>query len=255
MPRAVEAYSYGCLMAMLPEPVAKRVRAFAALIPDEDIYETADGEHGREEHCHITIKYGLHTDDGQLVADVVSSQYVVGAKLGRMSVFENDKYVVLKIDVDSPEIHALNQYVSDMFEVTDGFPVYHPHVTVAYLRKGCDWRKYVCDLFHGTQVYFDMLLFSSATDVETLVPLKQAQNQKVARIARRVANEWIERKNIADQFPDHKTEMQVKIQIAYDGMDEHQAQQRFMDRLVSEMGVRKAEIIMGGTDPQGIGVN
>jgi len=74
-----------------------------------------------------------------------------------------------------------------------------------------------------------------------------------SKIASKVANEWLSRMNISDQFPDHKTEMQLKVQIAYEG-DEHQAQQDFMDRLLS-LGVRKAEILMGATGPDGMGIN
>jgi 2'-5' RNA ligase len=257
MPRAIEAYSYGCLMAMLPESVARRVRGFAALIPDCDIYDDGSGEHGRENDPHITVKYGLHTGDGQFVAEIMGSQSAPTARLGGMSVFENDKYTVLKIDVDSPDLHALNQFVDASFETNTGFPVYHPHATIAYLRKGCDWRRYVCDIFHGSEMRFDEILFSSADNVETVVPLKMPRSQKVARVASRVANHWIDRLNIADQFPDKKTEMQVKVQLAFDGDDldaEYRAQQAFLQTLAG-LGVRKAEIVAGGVNTEGYGVS
>jgi biopolymer transport protein ExbD len=101
-------------------------------------------------------------------------------------------------------------------------------------------------------VTFTELLYSTADDKETVVKLKK--QKKVARIANRVANHWLERFNVADQFPDHKTEMQVKIQLAYDGEDEHRAQQDFMDKLAG-LGARKVQIMMGAADPDGIGVN
>jgi 2'-5' RNA ligase len=252
MPRNIEAYSYGCLMAMLPDEVATRIRGFAALIPDEDIFEDGSGEHGRETQPHITVKYGLHTDDGALVASKMSEQVVAHATLGSITAFENEKFTVLKLDIDSRCLHRLNAFVSENFEVTDKYPEYHPHATIAYLRKGADWKKYACDLFKGTEVTFDTLLFSCANDVETVVALKGTK-ALAARVANRVANEWIERMNIADQYPDHKTEMQVKIQIAYEG-DEHTAQQDFMDKLIG-LGVRKAEIVMGATAPNDMGIN
>lgn len=252
MSRAVEAYSYGCLMAMLPEPVAMRVRGFAALIPKEDLYEDGPGDHGVEEQCHITVKYGLHTDDGWEVADKMAGQEAAGATLGGMSAFENDEYTVLKLDVNSACLHRLNGFVSDNFEVTDSFPVYHPHVTIAYLRKGVDWRKYACDIFAGTEVLFDSLLYSSAKDVETTVKL--SKKSKAARIASKVATNWLMRNNVTDQYPDHKTEVQLKIQLAYDGMDEHGVQQDFIDKVMG-LGARKVQIVAGGVDQQGLGVN
>ena len=53
--RSIEAYSYGCVMAVLPEPLAEKVRGFAALIPDEDLYDDGSGEHGREDQPHVTV--------------------------------------------------------------------------------------------------------------------------------------------------------------------------------------------------------
>jgi len=242
-------------MAMLPEPIANRITSFGHLIPKEDLYDDGSGEHGVEEHCHITVKYGLHTDDGEYVAGKLQGQEVAHATLGRMSVFENEKFTVLKVDIASNCLHKLNKFVSDNFDVTDSFPVYHPHATIAYLRSGVDWRKYACDMFQGTAVAFDTLLYNIAgkdgEDRSTIISL--APQAKVARLANKVANQWLERHNIADQFPDHKTEMQVKIQIAYEG-DEYRAQQAFMERL-AEIGARKAEIVAGGVNTEGFGEN
>jgi 2'-5' RNA ligase len=250
--RSRVAYSYGCLMANLPDDVAARVRGFAALIPDDDLYDDGSGEHGREEDPHITVKYGLHTDDGGKVAEKLQGREVAYATLGRMSVFENEKFTVLKVDIASDCLHKLNTFISETFAHTDSFPVYHPHVTIAYLRKGVDWRKYACDLFQGMSVTFDTLVYSTADDVDTTIILAAPQ-LAVARVANKVANHWIERNNIADQFPDHKTEIQVKIQLAYDG-DEHAAQQAFMDK-IAQLGARKVEIVSGAVNTEGFGEN
>ena len=44
------------------DEVAKRVMAFADLIPDEDLWDDGSGENGREDMPHCTVKYGLHTE-------------------------------------------------------------------------------------------------------------------------------------------------------------------------------------------------
>ena len=258
MPRNIEAYSYGCLMAMLPDSVAKRVRDFASLIPDEDIYDDGSGEHGREDLPHITVKYGFHTDDGEEVKTRLEGRYAASATLLGMTAFENEKFTVLKLDVKSDDLHKINGDVSRDFEVTDSFPVYHPHVTVAYLRKGCDWRKYACDIFSGTEIYFDELLYSTASDVETIIPLFSTESIAASRrIANKVANKWLEKMNVSDQFPNQKTEIQVKVQLAFEGDDlsaEYRAQQAFLNNL-PQLGVRKVIVVGGEVDTEGYGVS
>jgi len=254
MPRNIEAYSYGCLMAMLPDSVAQRVRDFASLIPDEDIYDDGSGEHGREDLPHVTVKYGFHTEDGEEVKTGLEGRYAAHATLLGMTAFENDKFTVLKMDVKSDDLHKFNEDVSRNFEVTDSFPVYHPHVTIAYLSKDCDWRKYACDLFSGTEITFEELLYSSATDVETVIPLFEV---KEARIAAKVANQWIEKMDMTSQFPDQKTEIQVKIQLAFEGDDlsaEHRAQQAFINSL-PQLGARKVIVVGGEVNKEGLGVS
>lgn len=199
--KEIVAYSYGCVMAMLPKELADKVRGYAALIPDEDVYDDGSGEHGREDDPHVTVKYGLHTDDGDEVREVLRDNPPANVKLGRMSVFNNDDYVVLKIDVDSPDLHALNKQIVENLKCTDGFPVYHPHVTVAYLkhRKGDEnwYRKLFSDMFEGEECELDKLLFSTADDKEYWVDLTGSASKAASRvassfaIASRVAQKWL----------------------------------------------------------------
>ena len=190
--KKIEAYSYGCIMANLPKDVAARTMAYANLIPDDEIYDNGDEEHGREEMPHVTVKYGLHTDDGKEVKDKLSEQDEAFATLGEITAFDNEgtDYVVLKIDVSSDCLTRLNDFVSNNFDVTDSFPGYNPHVTLAYLKRKPDnphyYRKYFGRLFDGTEINFKELLFSSADDKDTTIPLKVV-NDKAASMATRIA--------------------------------------------------------------------
>ena len=181
-----EAYSYGCLMAVLPDEVAKKVMGFANLIPDEDIFDDEDGEKGREDTPHITIKYGIHTSDAKEIRDLLDGQMVQRATLGPVTCFHNDEYVVLKIDVNSEDLHALNALVSDGLECTDSFPEYHPHVTIAYLRHREDdpywYEKYFCDVFNGDECVFEKLRFTTPAEKEYWIDLEPAK-AVAARVA------------------------------------------------------------------------
>lgn len=95
------AYSYGCVMALLPGSVANKIREFGASIPAEDLYDDGSGEHGRESEIHVTVKYGLHDPNPENVREGLEWQDMAYATLGKVDAFHNDDYVVLKINVSS----------------------------------------------------------------------------------------------------------------------------------------------------------
>ena len=196
--RQIEAYSYGCVMADVPEPLASRIREFGESIPDADIYDDGSGEYGREKEVHCTVKYGLHTDDPKEVSAVLSQEPPAIIRLGGMSAFHNDKYVVLKLDVQSPDLHRLNGMISRKLECTDSFPNYHPHVTVAYLNHRGDDEKWYQQLydrrFDGVEFELDNLRFSTADDTEHDIMLTGPNTRAAShvammdRVARRFGN-------------------------------------------------------------------
>ena len=87
---------------------------------------------------HITVKYGLHTQDPKPVASVLKGSRPVRFKLGRTSLFspEGKEYDVVKVDVESPDLQRLNAKLRAALKATDTFPTYKPHVTVAYVKRG-----------------------------------------------------------------------------------------------------------------------
>lgn len=140
-------------------------------IDDKDL-----AEDGKETEFHVTAKYGLHTDDSLDVEKVVAGFGPVSAKLGKVSIFENDDkdFDVVKIDVDSPDLHRLNKLLSESLEVTDTFPDYHPHLTLAYVKKG-EGAKYVgMDDVDGYELNWDVLLFSNKDRMKFPINLLEA---------------------------------------------------------------------------------
>jgi len=193
-------YSYSCLLARLPEPLASQVRSYGLSIPDERIYDDDDGELGREDKPHITVKYGIHTKDLEKVRKVLKEQRPVKVQLGSTSVFYNDDYVVVKIAVDGDEIRRLNRLVSDSFECTDSFPEYRPHVTVAYVKKDetdPHWfNDYLADAFDGREVVLDKLTFSVPSGQKYTInlegkPVEEDTMKSAAKKLLKVARELI----------------------------------------------------------------
>lgn len=130
--------SFSCLMLDCPN-LYPYIKELHEEIDPDDVYDDEPG-HGLEKETHITVKYGIHTNS---VYEVFTSIDLkpVKYKFTKLSLFENEKFDVLKFDVKSDDLHDLNKQVCEELECTDKFPVYHPHCTVAYLKPGTG-KKY-----------------------------------------------------------------------------------------------------------------
>jgi diguanylate cyclase (GGDEF)-like protein len=129
----------------------------------------------REENPHITVKYGLHTTDADEVRKILANEKPFSVKLGKVSIFPasgDTAYDVVKADVESPELHRINKLIADNTKVTDTFPEYKPHVTLAYVKKG-EGQKYVgrTDL-EGKELRFDAITFSGKDGKIVQIPLR-----------------------------------------------------------------------------------
>jgi 2'-5' RNA ligase len=161
----------------LPEFLASKVRRFANSIPDDVL-----AEDGREATPHITIKYGLHTNDAEDVAKVLTGQKPVQVYFGKTSIFAGSEtganYDVLKVEVFSPELQALNQLLSERLDHTTSHPVYKPHVTIAFLKPG-QAEKYIDSGFLDDEEFaFNSVIFSSSEGKRTSIYLSTTQETK-----------------------------------------------------------------------------
>ncbi len=169
-----QVHDYSSTQVNLPENEAQRFRDFGGKIPDSQLYiDPKEGyESGREDTPHITVKYGLDTVEPKDVEPLLADQRPIAAKLGKVSIFEVDNYDVVKVDIESPELHALNKKIADNLKVTDTYPDYKPHATIAYVKKG-EGQKYAGDTsFEGDEITFDSLVFSGKDGRDTVIPLK-----------------------------------------------------------------------------------
>lgn len=132
----------GCLMAMIDEDVAKKILDFnKKLIHDDDLYhefdENGKDEYGREDECHVTVRYGFVEDLNELeVRQLLKGQKEFLIEVNGVDTFNtNPKYDVVKFNVSSPLLKRLND-LSGIYPNKSNFPDYHPHLTLAYVKKG-----------------------------------------------------------------------------------------------------------------------
>lgn len=152
----------------LPTSLHKSFNDAAAGIPDSEL--AADG---REDKPHITLKYGLHADEPSALKKLLRDEGPIKATVGKVSLFKGQDADVVKLDVDSPDLHRLNEKVAGGMEHTDTHPDYTPHMTLAYVKPG-EGDKYVGKSvpgLTGKEITFPTVTFSAKDRSKTHIPL------------------------------------------------------------------------------------
>jgi hypothetical protein len=181
-------------MAAIPNGVASLVRGYAILISDSDIYtEEDDDDYGREKEIHTTVKWGFLNSDPKPVQEALGDWGPITATLGGVTAFHGDKFVVLKVDVNSPDLEDMHRFCKETFPNKETHPDYHPHVTLAYLRADLNdpyyYEKYFSGMFEGIELTFDELVFSTGDDEKILISLIVGSKGIAARIAADIRRE------------------------------------------------------------------
>lgn len=150
-------YEYGCLMAFFNPPAWDKL---LAVIDPEDVYE-GDGGYGLEHDPHVTVLFGFHDDKVDVnelkrCVKTIMDKRPLGFTLGQASIFDNPQYDVLKFDINDTTgiLTELNGMLSDQYENTNSYPDYHPHATIAYIKKG-EGQRYA-DLINAADFKMDV---------------------------------------------------------------------------------------------------
>jgi hypothetical protein len=156
----------------LPKEIGGHIIQWGELnIADDDLYIDEKDGCGRETEQHVTVLYGL-TDSTppEELTKIVESTKPFLIEFAGVSIFENEKYDVIKIGVVSEGLHNLQSQIRKACPNENKFPDYQPHCTIAYVKKG-KGKKYAGeDVFKAAKVPRDFwaydLLFKGAGDSE-----------------------------------------------------------------------------------------
>lgn len=177
---AGNGYQYSSTQLDLSPEDAAPILEYGKMVDDADLYPSQEGvdsygpDYGRETQSHITALYGIKDSNVQPIMDACSQFAPIEVTLGKVSAFKHaDKgYDVLKVDVDSPHVHALNAALKSVTDHDDKWPEFRPHLTVAYVNKGAS-DKYVGDTrFEGKKLTFASLTYSPAQGDKVTIPFK-----------------------------------------------------------------------------------
>lgn len=130
-------YDYASTQIDLTGDPAIKVLYLAGCVRDEDL-----AEGGRTTDAHVTVRYGLHTDDpADAAAKLAGAGTPITLFLGGLGMFSNPEADVLYVRVESPDLHRLNARLGELPN-TQTHAEYTPHATIAYVKPGTG-RKYL----------------------------------------------------------------------------------------------------------------
>lgn len=169
-----DEHTFSSTQVNLPEEHAAAVIQMAKAIPDADIAENGRAGDSEGAAPHVTVKYGLHTTDVEEVRKVLADEPPITVTLGATSFFpgsESGNGDVVKIDVDSPDMHRLNAKIAEALKTTDTHPTYTPHVTVAYVKEGKGQQYSGDETLKGRTITLDSIRFSTKDGKIFEIPL------------------------------------------------------------------------------------
>lgn len=135
--------SKGCAMIYFKSSVLDKLQKE---IEKDDLY-IKDGDFGLETEPHVTLLYGFVDDPNpkDIINHIEEYDIPEHLSLGGISLFENE-YDVLKIDMKKEGfLTDVNKSLRQKFEYENDYDDFHPHCTIAYIKKG-KGQKYV-DMF------------------------------------------------------------------------------------------------------------
>jgi hypothetical protein len=152
-----QTYSSGCLMGYFNTGFKD------PKINKEHLYDNDENEYGLEIEPHVTVLYGL-TDDKINEEDIIKLFTLIDGpevSTDKITLFENEKFDVVKWDIDSEELKLLNKMTTSMFPFKSDHPDYHAHVTIAYCLPGTG-KEYIKEFKKPFKKKIDYWVYSKA---------------------------------------------------------------------------------------------
>jgi len=166
-------HSYSSTQVNLPQKISNDINKWAKdFIKEEDLYFEKGEDYGRETETHVTILYGLNTNDIKDIKKVLKDEKLkpVTLELKETSIFECEKFDVVKFTVKSEDLVKLNKIISKC-DHDKLHSEYNPHCTLAYVKKGTGKKYSGNKRFNNTKVTIDNFLFSNKNRVKTKINL------------------------------------------------------------------------------------
>jgi 2'-5' RNA ligase len=166
---------FGCVM--LEATINDWVVIHLAGIEEKDLYNDKTNEYGLEETPHMTLIYGIHEDeiDPPIIRETIKENvesFMV--KINKIGYFETDEYDVVKYDITpTKQMLKYRKLFLKTFENTQTYKEFHPHMTLAYVKKG-KAKKYAKTLDEPFEVTFTRGVYSYHSEVNGEIENKRS---------------------------------------------------------------------------------
>lgn len=151
-----------CALLSLPVKYRPLFKALSRSVSNADLY-IKDGDFGKETEPHVTALYGLLNHNYRPVKELVKKFGSIPITFNKLSLFENEKFDVLKIEVKGKRLNELNKLLCSL-PYYNSYDKYNPHMTIAYLKKGKGKKYLTPSAFDGLTIDFKTLIFSPPSD-------------------------------------------------------------------------------------------
>lgn len=161
-------YDFSSVHIDVPSPLAEELMNWTLRnVKDGDLYIVpGDSSYGREDEMHVTVLYGLHSNQPDEVKKLVTGEPKIQVKLGEINIFPNPKFDVLIVEVESKELRDLNKKLEGNVEYTNKYDRYRPHITLAYIKKNRGWKHRGKRVWSGQQFETSKIVFSSKNGIK-----------------------------------------------------------------------------------------
>ena len=163
------SHKFACVLAPITGRTTLREKIFRfgqTYIADSDL-----ADDGRDDNPHITVLYGLHSNDPSDAYAIIHRLKPLRIRLGKISAFDSHPdYDVIKIDVESYDMRLANIMLR-MLSHTMTHPEYNPHLTLAYVKKGHCRDLIGSDVFENITDILDKVEFSTTDDEHIVIEL------------------------------------------------------------------------------------
>lgn len=136
-------FTYGCVMAFTG--FFDEFISIQNVISDKDLHEG-----GKEKEPHVTLLYGLHSDEinkEEIFKGIKEIDLKFLKLQGNLNIFEGENFDVLYFEIELDEkLREAHDFLKK-FPHTNKFKDYKPHMTVAYLKPGLG-KEYI-KMFKG----------------------------------------------------------------------------------------------------------
>lgn len=165
-------YEYSSVLIDLPRELADRVRKIGESVRAGDLVSM-------ETRPHVTLMFGLHTEDSKQVESVLASEGPISVRLGKTDFFPPDDQHnddVVHVRVFSPDLHRLHAKIRRTLPHTANYPKYRPHVSVARVKAGSGVRYVGRSDLDLESFDSDEVWFSNKSGRRSRITVKSAQD-------------------------------------------------------------------------------